>query len=146
MSSVPVPPPNVEAWLMAPCASTVPVLMAPAVSVSVPVATRLSPAATVFVPALKRRSLNVSDDATSTVAAPVIKATVPPFALNVPPAVWVRLPAIDSTPVVAVNVPPLIVNGPLTVIAAAPPAKLAPAWLNPVAPIVTAADWVIAPP
>ena len=58
---------------------------------------------------------------------------------------WVRLPAIDRTPVVALNAPPLIANGPFTVIAAEPPLKLAPAWLNPVAPIVAAADWVMAP-
>ncbi len=63
--------------------------MLPAVSVNEPVTFRVSPAATVFAPAVNRTLLNASDAATSMVAAPVIQATVPPLALNDPPAVWV---------------------------------------------------------
>ena len=89
MSSVPVPPSNVAAWLIGPWAATVPVLMLPSVNVSEPTAVRVSPAATVFSPAVKRTSLNASDVATSIVAAPVTNATVPPFGANDPPPVWV---------------------------------------------------------
>ncbi len=47
ISSVPVFPSNVEAWLIGPWAATVPVLMLPSVRVSEPVTVRVVPAATV---------------------------------------------------------------------------------------------------
>ena len=145
-SRVAAPPVYAEAWLTAPWAARVPVpLRAPAVRVTEPVAVRVSPALMVFAPAAKTMLLNVSLTATSSVAAAPPNDTVPLPALNAPP-VSVKLPDTENVALVEVNVPPgARLNGPLRVIAAAPPTKKPPDWLNPDAPIVTAAACVIVP-
>ncbi len=58
MRRVPVPPSKVEAWLMAPWAATVPVVIVPSVRASAPLTVRVVPRATVWVTApLKTTSL-----------------------------------------------------------------------------------------
>ncbi|TMD27669.1 MAG: hypothetical protein E6I94_09415 [Chloroflexi bacterium] len=144
MRSVAAPPPNVEASVRSPCASSVPVPASdPAVSVVTPVAMRLSPAA---IAETIVRFRNVSLPGTSIVAADVDRATVPPVAARVPP-LWVRLPVTVSVAVVLVNEPADSANGPFTVIALVPPANVPADWLQPPAPTVTVrpADWVIVP-
>lgn len=89
---------------------------------------------------------SVTNAAVSTVAAPPLNVTLPPFALKDPP-VTVTAPVIVKMPVEAVNDPPLIASGPFTVTVEVPPTKAPPNWLNPEPPtvIATPGDCVIVP-
>jgi hypothetical protein len=73
--------------------------VSPAISVVVPVTVRVVPAATVLVPAVRVRLLNVSAVVTMSVAAHPPKDTVLALALKVPPE-SVKLPDTDSVAVV----------------------------------------------
>ena len=127
-SSVPVPPSNVEAWLIGPRAATVPVAIEPSVRVSVPSTVRVVPAATVLAP--------VPVNTTSVRAwLPVIVGVPAKTTVEVPgstvPAVYVQplpvriVPARVSVPAglsmtTAGRVPAAVVAAPVNVWSAVP--------------------------
>ena len=143
MSSVALPPPKVEAWLIEPRASSVPgPLRLPEVRIRLPVTVRVSPAAIDFAPEAMVRLRNDSLPGTSMVAGEVASDTVPTATFRMP-ALCVKAPVTVNVPDVLVNDPAARLNGPLTVIAEVPPTKLPLDWVQPPAPtvIVRPADW-----
>ncbi len=120
--------------------------MEPPVRLSVPPTMSVVPAAMVFV-ALNAALLSETSPAVSIVAAPPLKVTLPPFALNEPP-VTVVAPVTVRVPEVEANEPPLRFSGPFRVMLDVPPAKAAPPWVKPALPTVraTPAACVMVPP
>ena len=138
---------KVDATVTSPRASSVPVFTAPLARVSVPRATRVSPAATVFVPDRNERLFRVRLVTTSIVALFVENATVPLLWAKEPPEIVKALVTV-RIPLVLVNDPAVWVKTPFViVIARSPPTKAPAPWMKPAVPTLTVrpAAWVIVP-